>query len=130
MPSLAWALSKRLFKSSPYLFWQKVGSEEFGKPVYFDPGGPVSLMGRWEDSRQEMLMPDGRRVVARGFLTTATDLLPEGSLVFEGTTEDWMLTPSFPNPPTWNDGGREVIKTNDAPDPRPGLEPHFQVWMT
>ena len=58
-------------------------------------------------------MPDGRRVVARGFLTTATDLLPEGSLVFEGTTEDWMLTPSFPNPPTWNDGGREVIKTNE-----------------
>lgn len=111
MPSLANYMSRRFMKQD-FLYWQKTGSGDFGKPTYatYQP-----LKARWEDKQQEILLPDNRKVLSKGFLMVYSRLL-EGSLVFLGTLAQWQAMPTYPTVPTVGQGGREILLVTTEPD--------------
>jgi hypothetical protein len=114
MPSIVNVV--RRFTKQNMLYWQKTGSDQFGKPVY---ALPVTLPVRWEDKQQEVILPDGRKVWSRAYLllTTPTTV---GSLVFLGggvnPMADWQAQPTYPQLPTTLQGSREVILLQSTPD--------------
>lgn len=117
MPSLP-AVVNRYFLNQTLAYWQKIGSDPTGKPVY---GQPVQLNCRWEDRQQEIITADGRRVMSKGYLLLTTYLAP-GSLVYlnstaNGALADYQaLVPTYPVPPTVLQGGREVLMTKSTPE--------------
>ncbi len=94
------------------LYWEKTGSDTYGRPVFADP---VGLLVRWEDRAAEVVAPDGRLVFYKGSILLASPMLV-GSWVFLGTLTDWMALPAYPNVPTVNQGGRELLQVNGTPD--------------
>ena len=101
------------------LYWQKSGSDSFGKPIYADPTNPVVMAVRWEDKQQEIITADGRKVMTKGYLLLASNVAV-GSLVFLGGGKDpktdWTNLPTYPNVPTVLQGGREILLVNATPD--------------
>lgn len=102
------------------LYWQKTGSDGFGKPIYLDPTAPITLSCRWEDKQQELLLPDGRKVRSCGYLLMADNGVV-GSLVFRGSNlgaspmADWQALPNYPAIPTVTQGTREVLLVKTTP---------------
>jgi hypothetical protein len=118
MATLARVMQKLALKQT-MLYWEKTGSDTFGKPSYTPdnpmPPGPVSLACRWEDKQQEIILPDNRKVLSKGYLLLLQDL-KVGSLVFLGTLTNWQALPTYPKVPTVNQGGREVLLVRTTPD--------------
>jgi hypothetical protein len=110
MPSLTSVINR--FANQQMVYWQKTGSDSYGKPAY---ASPVQVPVRWEDRINESIMPDGRRVLYRNYILIATPLVV-GSWVFLGTLQDLQNIPGYPNPPTNNQGGREIKEVNITPD--------------
>lgn len=120
MPNLA-SIVQRVFLYQTCLYWAKVGSDAYGKPVYADYTNPAQVAVRWEDKQQEILDSQGRKVIARAYVLTITPMQP-GSLLFLGTTgpntalADWQALPGYPIPPTSIQGGKEVLMVRTTPD--------------
>lgn len=102
----------RRFTKQKLVYWRKIGSNDFGRPVYAEP---VELDCRWEDKQQEVVMPDGRKIMSRGYVLIGDPLLA-GSLVFLGTLVDWQQSEGYPAPPGVVQGGREVLLLKQTPD--------------
>ena len=103
---------RRVFLKQTLTYWQKNGSDEFGKPL-FDAG--VELKCRWEDRPQEVILPDGRKVLSKTYILMADDLLA-GSVIFLGTIAQYNALQVAPDPPTQNQGGQEVMLSKKTPD--------------
>lgn len=114
MPNLA-TIVRRVFLHQTLLYWQKTGSDKFGKPAYLNPTSPVVLQCRWEEKPTEVLASDGRKVMAKGYILMVDRLIP-GSLIFLGSLTDWQALPTYPNVPTVGQGGAEVLTTHVTPD--------------
>ena len=102
------------------VYWARNGNDGFGKPAYLPP---VNVQIRWEDKLQEILLADGRKVIAKAYILSTTELVP-GSLVLLAPLQTadslvWYQTqPFYPGYPTFNQGGRELLKVNTTPDIR------------
>jgi hypothetical protein len=118
MPTVASVVAK--FTKQTLLYWQKIGSDGFGKPVFADP---VEVKARWEDKLTERVMSDGRIISYNAYILTNTPLV-DGSLVFLGggktPTLDWKALPTYPRLPTVGQGAREIVRLDQTPGP-PGL---------
>lgn len=110
MPTITSVLAR--FTNQKMIYWQKIGSDPFGKPVY---ALPVQINIRWEDKQQEIILPDGRKVLSKGYIILAQTIVV-GSLVFLGLLTDWQAMPTYPALPTVNQGGREVLLVKTTPD--------------
>lgn len=113
MSTLAAIMLKRAMKQR-VVYWAKAGSDPWGKSVYTQDS-PIELPCRWEDKQQEIILPDGRKVQSRGYLLLVDNLLM-GSLVLLGTLTVWQALPTYPEPPTVLQGGREVILVRTTPE--------------
>lgn len=105
------------FQKQKLLYWPKTGNDSFGKPIF---GDVQQLPCRWEGKEQEILLPDGRKVLSHGYLLMGVVLVP-GSWVFLGSgltpMTDWQaMAGQYPNLPTKAQGGREVLVCKDTPD--------------
>lgn len=120
MPNLASIVSR--FTDQTILYWEKETLPDgFSKPAFKTP---VSLLVRWEDKLQEIVLPDGRKILSRGYILCSTIMVP-GSLVWRGTTlgkqdriADWTTQEFYPTIPTVNQGAREVLIVNSTPGMR------------
>jgi hypothetical protein len=110
MPSLTSVIGR--FAKQTMVYWEKVGSDEYGKPYYKDP---VELAVRWEARVLEIIMDDGRRAISRAYILLATRVLV-GSLVMLGTLDDWKVMDCYPDPPPVQDNVSELIIVKDTPD--------------
>ncbi len=118
MPSLASVIAR--FTNQRMVYWEKSGSDSYSKPAY-KPG--VEIAVRWEDVQNEVLTPDGRKVVSMGYILLAVPVLV-GSLVLLGprpatagtALAAWYKLKSYPGVPTVGEGAREIIKVNGTPD--------------
>lgn len=120
MPNLA-SIVRRVFLHQTLVYWAKLDSDTYGKPTVY--ATPVELSCRWEDKQQEIITPDGRKVLSKGYLLMV-DKLVVGSLVFLGTLTDVEALPTFPTPPTVLQGGREVLLVKTTPD----LNNHSNIY--
>ena len=110
MPSLQNMILK-LIRSQTLVYWQKTGSDQFGRPAF---ANPVQINCRWEDKEQEIVMPDGRKVLSKAYLITP-QLLVAGSIVLLGTLPG--LPPTALNAiPTVGQGGKEVLMARNTPE--------------
>lgn len=119
MPSLGNVIKR--FTKQKLVYWRKIASDNFGQPTYAEA---VELKCRWEDTQKEIILPDGRTVLSKGYILLASNL-EVGSLVFLGTIDQdpkhldrpyWKGLPNYPKPPTVLLGGREIMKSNATPD--------------
>lgn len=94
------------------VYWEKTGSDGFGKPIFADP---VEVKCRWEDKQQEIILPDKRTVMTKGFIISLTPMLV-GSLVFLGFLTDIEALPTYPTIPTVGQGVREILLVNNMSD--------------
>lgn len=116
MPSIVQAIRGK-FLIHRLVYLAKAGSDQDGRPAFADP---VELPCRWDDVLQETVTADGRTVMARVKLLMVDPVEP-GSLVWQGTLAAYEAVPTYPRPPTFNQGGREVInKTSTAEIKRGG----------
>lgn len=122
MASLAGVVRK--FTNQTLVWWPRVTSDGFSKPVYQDC---QQLPCRWEDKLTEVLMPDGRKVLSRGYLLMSTEFNP-GDFVFLGTLAQVQALPTWPSPPTVGLGGREVIRSEALVDIS-GNVVGYEVWL-
>lgn len=109
MPNLSSIV--RRFADQDILYWEKTGSDSFGQPVY---ATAQPLRARWEDKQQEIVLPDNRKVISKGYVLLTPRLLV-GSLVWWGSLADWQAQPYYPSIPTVNQGARELIMINTTP---------------
>lgn len=110
MPSIAQVVKK--FTNQTLTQFPKIGTDGFGRPVY---GPPVQIACRWEDKQQEVITPDGRRVRSMAYLLLVSPV-SVGDWVFLGTIAVVNALPTWPKPPTVNQGGREVLVSCQTPD--------------
>ena len=110
MANLAAILSR--FTKQSLVYWRRDGVDGYGKTTYKDP---VELKCRVEQKAQELVTADGRRVISKGYLLLASSI-EVGGLVYVGTIAQWKLTPSYPDPPSVNDGGSEIMIVAATPD--------------
>ncbi len=114
----------RRFTNQTMVYWEKIGSDPFGQPVY---ATPVEMKCRWEDKQKVVILPDGRTVLSKGYILLASDVV-ESSLVFLGAITDWQALPNYPQVPTIREGGRELILVNSTPDLN-GLNVVFEAFI-
>lgn len=114
------------FQKQTLVYWQKMDSDGFGQPTY---ANPIQLPCRWESEDQEIVLPDKRKVVAHGYLLMSQYLTP-GSIVFLGTLAQVNALPTIPERvvPTFNQGGREVLKCDTTPDLQ-AVEYLYEVYV-
>ena len=98
------------------LYWKLDSNDQYGTATYVDPQNPIAIKCRWEDREKEILTKDNRKVLTKAVIMHTYGPLKVGSLVFLGTLEDWKLVPNYPNPPTVNNGGHEVMHIADTAD--------------
>lgn len=115
MPSITNVV--RRFTKQKLVYWQKTGSDKYGKPAY---ASPVEYDCRWEDKQTEVMLDDGRKVLSKGYILLTVPILV-GSWVFLGAMTDWQALssatlPTRPLVPTVGQGGREVILLKSTPD--------------
>ena len=110
MPSITSVV--RRFTNQILVYWPKIDSGLGGRPEF---GDPYEIACRWEDVQKEIILPDGRIVLSKGYLLLANPVAV-GGLVFLGKLSDWAAMPTYPAIPTVNQGVREVIKFNSTPD--------------
>lgn len=113
------------FTNQTLVYWEKSGSDIYGKPQYKDP---VELACNWQDVQKEIIKADGRTVLSHAYLLLSGPVV-EGSLVFEGTLSDWQLLPTKTKTPTVNQGGREVIKSSTNGDPFSSSTFLHEAWL-
>lgn len=109
MPSLFNIVSR--FTGQDIVYWEKNDDNASGKPMY---ALPINRKARWEDRFTEIILPDGRTVIAMAYILSAYSLVV-GSLVWKGTLASWQAAAFYPNIPTVNQGGFEIIKVNTTP---------------
>jgi hypothetical protein len=118
------------------LYWPKIDSDSHGRPSFGNPTDTVQIIPcRWEDKQQEIILPDKRKVMARGYLllgfTSGGVQLPRptvGGLVFLGTLADWQAQPTYPKIPTVTQGAREILMVETTPDLQ-AVESLYEVWL-
>ncbi len=108
----------RKFAHQYLLYWEKEGSDPSGLPTYKDP---VEIKVRWQEQDKELLTPDNRTVLARGYILSSEQVKPGSLLLLGGTAagsafDAWRALASFPGVPTVNEGGLEVLRVNRTPD--------------
>ena len=115
MPGLNFPIIfRRKFLNETVVWWPKTGqSDAYGKPHY---GSPAELKCRREDRQVEVVLPDGRTVLARGYLFLVSEVFV-GDLVFDGTMADWQALPNYPAIPSMNQGNFEILKVDAIPGP-------------
>ncbi len=115
MPSLNFpTIFRRKFLNQIVVYWAKAGqSDGYGKPSYADP---VELKARVEDTEIEILMADGRKVMAGGYVFLV-DEVEVGGLLFDGTLGTWQALPNYPDIPSMNQGAKEIMKVDAIPGP-------------
>lgn len=100
------------------VYWPPAGKDMFGKPVW---GTAVQLACRWEDDNDEMLTPEGERVISSAKVFVAQDVLYSGVLLLLNQNETINSLLDQTNP--WNniDGSgvarpRRIIRFSKLPD--------------
>ena len=111
MPSLFNIVSR--FTDDDVVYWEKdpTRDDPFGKPMYLPP---INRKLRWEDTFIEIIMDDGRKVLAKAYLLSAYSL-STGDIVWKGTLATWQASSIYPLIPKMNQGGYEIIKVNNTP---------------
>lgn len=109
MPNLA-SIVSRFIDTKCLYFAKKTGGDGFGKVTY---EAPVEIDVRWEETQQEIVLPDGRTVLSRGYLLLSTELVAGGK-VWRGTKAQWV-SKFAPDPPTQAEGGQEIIYVKKTP---------------
>ncbi len=122
MASLSTVIAR--FSQQTVVYWQKTGSDSHGKPTY---ANPVELKVRFEDKQQEVIMPDQRKVVSKGYYLTVNELVV-GSIVYLGTLLTWQALPTWPRIPTMNQGGFEIALSKSITDLR-GINVGFEAYV-
>lgn len=90
------------------IYWPKIGDTDYGKPSY---GDPVPLKGRWDDNQEEVIMPDGRKVVSKSLVMLSADVKAGGILFLVSyLPSDPYPDPLPPAPPTQINGGQEILR--------------------
>ena len=113
------------FTNQTLVYWEKDGSDIYGKPQYKDP---VEMACNWQDEQREIIKADGRTVLSRAYLLLESPVV-DGSLVMLGSLADWQALPTRTGTPTVNQGGREVIKTNSSGDPFSATTFLNEAWL-
>lgn len=102
----------RKFQKQKLVLWKRVDSDAHGGDVY---GDPTEESCRWEDKQQQVQTADGTLVQSTAYVLLGVEVRPD-DLLFLGTLEDCRSLPSWPDPPTFEDGGRPVITVDTSPD--------------
>ena len=90
------------------VYWELDALDEFGKPTWKEP---IEIDLRWEDAEEEIINPNGERVMSRAQLIVDRDLTIKGVL-WLGELDD---IGSSDNPKS-NDGAWEIIQYLKTPD--------------
>lgn len=109
MPSLTSIVNR--FTEDTIVYWEPDGEDAFGQNKYL-PAREVIV--RWEDKEQEILLPEGRKVISKAYLITSVVIAP-GGLVWLGTLAQWSALSGHPNRPTALQGCFEVLKVSCTP---------------
>lgn len=109
MPTLA-SIINRFADTDILYFAPNEGGDSFGKPNHVRP---IALKVRWEEKQQEILLPDGRKVLTMGYVLLSTKLVAS-AIIWKGTMAQW--TQSYaPERPTKAQGGMEIVYVRDTP---------------
>jgi hypothetical protein len=111
MPGIA-TVVKKTFLHQTLVWWKRIGSDSFGKPVY---GDAMELPCRWEDMEQEVISADNRRVWPKATVLLVGPV-SAGDLIMLGTVEKWKAMPTYPALPSSSQGAREVLVVHTTPD--------------
>ena len=100
-------VAKRCMKQKA-VYWAPVELDEFGKPGWDDP---IEIDCRWEDVTEEIIAPDGERVLTRAKLIVDRDLEIKG-VMWLGELDDVIDEDN----PKDNDDAWEIIQVMKTPD--------------
>lgn len=92
--------------------WAKRANDPNGRPLYHPP---AEITVRWEDKAQLVQTGGGDSVQSTAYVLTA-DEVHDDDLLMLGTLADFKALPTYPNPPTPNQGGRRVLTVKKTPD--------------
>jgi hypothetical protein len=110
------ALVQKYCTVMPILVWTRKANSAGGRPQYNTNPLSSPRTCRWDDKRVQVNTVEGRTVTSNAMIMSTAEI-PIGSWVFQGTMAEWRaLTGTYPNVPTPNQGGYEVISTGHHPD--------------
>ncbi len=90
------------------VLWRKTGTDRYGKPVLDDAEEQVV---RWENVQKEVQGPQGEPLTVLAEVTVDNEI-PLGSVMWEGTLDDWLGTGSAGSDVDL----REVLGKETVPD--------------
>lgn len=97
----------------PLLWWRRKANTPTGKPQYEQNPHVVSC--RWDQKQVEVIARDGRSVTSNAMIMSPFEI-PVGSWVFQGTLAEWQaMTGTYPNVPTPQQGGYEIVSAGHNP---------------
>jgi hypothetical protein len=117
---------RRVFCHQSLVYWPIQGGipDKYGEPQY---GPPLELVCRWEDKPQEIILPHGRKVHAKGYILLVDQLIA-GSLAYLGTLAQLQQLYGNTNPITVTQGGREVLLVKTTPDVK-NKSVIYEAWL-
>lgn len=111
MPKISNIVKK--FAKNDFVYWETTVPGTYGRAATFKD--PIQAKCRWEEKVSQVVTDDGRTVVNSVYLLLTRKLVP-GSLIMKGTIDQWKALPGYPDRPTPDQGGFEVLACRPTED--------------